>query len=146
MIGFSHAVLSAGANSFIGALWAVNELASSLLTSIFFEYCKSADSSMTLADALREAQMKLRRMKRAEVVERLSIVQKKTKQMVAENDFVEHRVNTKTLARRIENEILGIKNKAECPFDHPYFWAPFVLVGYGHQKCMQRDNDVIEGS
>lgn len=134
VIGFSHAVLSSGANSFIGALWEVNELAASLLISFFFEKLKSGE--VTAAEALRHAQMRLRLLEREDAVKALSSVQEKMSEAVREEWFKEYKVRIEAMKIAVERVVGKIKEEIEpqFPFDHPYFWAPFVLLGYGEMK------------
>ena len=61
VIGFSYAVISSGANNFIGLLWEVNELAASLLISYLVDQIKVSNTSITIPDALRYAETKPRR-------------------------------------------------------------------------------------
>jgi len=92
-IGFAHAFLQVGARSLLVGLWKVDDEATSLLMRRFYENWTGsyegdraghAGTSMTKADALREAKLWL---------------------------------------RGYEDD------RGKNPFEHPYYWAAFVLIG-----------------
>jgi len=59
-VGFSHAFLQAGANTVVASLWKVDDRATALLMSQFYEQWKTAPRERPLANALRDAQHWLR--------------------------------------------------------------------------------------
>ncbi|KAF5255948.1 hypothetical protein FOXYS1_13608 [Fusarium oxysporum] len=134
VIGFSHAVLSSGANNFIGALWEVNELAASLLISYLMDQIKVSNASITISDALRHAQTKLRRTTHRQVVERLHAVRQVVSRAQARKQFAEYNINLGKVDRILRTRMseFELQPELEYPYDHPYYWGPFVLVGYGH--------------
>jgi CHAT domain-containing protein/Tfp pilus assembly protein PilF len=84
--GISSYFLNAGAKAVVASLWSVDDASTSLLMQEFYRVLanSTAESPVTKAAALRQAQLNLLRAKTSEV-----------------------------------------------DFSHPYFWAPFILIGNG---------------
>ncbi len=120
-VGFTQALLMSGARSVCLSLWRVNDRATSLLMTRFYQNLlgKRAGLSqgMPKAEALYEAKRWLRGL---------------TSDQVAGELAAGHRGEARPLAN-----VNGTKPDASAkpklrgtrPYDHPYFWAAFVLVG-----------------
>jgi CHAT domain-containing protein len=110
--GISYYFLNAGAKSVMATLWLVNDTSTSLLMQRFYRNLANgtAQHPITKAQALRQAQLSLLR--------------------------GEHSIATDTDQRG-----LGVESRPETQpsivgstrsnFTHPYYWAPFVLIGNG---------------
>ena len=113
-VGFSQAFLLAGSRSVVVSLWPVRDDATSLLMGRFYENLVRSDANsgslMTKAESLAEAKKWLRELTMADL-ERLST----------------------TLAPEVRGRLRrrdpDSTPVAVHPFSHPYYWAPFVLVG-----------------
>lgn len=109
--GFLYKFLEIGAIGAIGVQWVQNDAAASLLTSRFYDYY--VRENFAPAKALAHAQIWLRNAKAKDLI---SYVEKILGQQ----------------ASRDTNEMLS--NLYSCstdyqPFEHPQFWAGFMLVG-----------------
>ena len=103
IIGFSYLMQEAGADATVSSLWRVSDSSTGRLMSAFYDRLQGGDSK---SEALRQAQLSLvysdRDWNDPEEVGRCSFC---TPANVEEGD-------------RIGN-------------DHPYYWAPFILIGNG---------------
>ncbi|MBS9769996.1 MAG: CHAT domain-containing protein, partial [Trichodesmium erythraeum GBRTRLIN201] len=124
----SAAFLSAGASNVISSLWAVNDLATTIL-SYFFHRNRAA--GIPSVDALWQGQMELKELTLAKAEENLN-----NAEAVLE-EFVEGSVEYQEKEKIADNcqEIYDLVFKAkkvigrEKPFDHPFYWAGFVCQG-----------------
>jgi CHAT domain-containing protein len=118
-LGFSQALFVAGARSLVLSLWEVDDTATALLMTRFYENLMglSADlpggpveAKATKAEALAEAKQWLRKLSPAEV----DLLRKDLPRQGTRGDIVKKKA---PLA------------KAPPSFAHPYYWSGFVLVG-----------------
>ena len=113
-VGFSQALLLAGARSLVVSQWKVDDTATALLMVRFYENLlaqrEGLDQPMPKAEALAEAKSWLRELP-AEQVEKL----------IKGLPAVE-RVGKATGAQRPSV-------KSALPFEHPYYWGAFILIG-----------------
>jgi CHAT domain-containing protein/tetratricopeptide (TPR) repeat protein len=103
--GISSYFLAANrAETVIASLWAVNDTSTSLLMQRFYELLASGE--LTKAEALRQAQLSL---------------------------LYDEDTETRLAASRatIDVESRDGQNSAMTGFQHPYHWAPFILIGNG---------------
>jgi CHAT domain-containing protein/tetratricopeptide (TPR) repeat protein len=126
-VGLPAGFLRSGAKAVIGTLWSVDDLSTALLMTRFYELHKvgiekSAEPAMTIARALRLAQRWLSRVTSAELVGYFT-GQDSLRSMP-------------TATARLPAEIVaagairfGLQQPGHCPFQHPYYWAPFMLTG-----------------
>jgi CHAT domain-containing protein len=114
-LGFSQALFLAGARGMVLSLWPVDDRATALLMARFYENMldEKAVTLMPKAEALAEAKRWLRGLS-AEEVERL----------------------TADLPRGLPNGTRGVRRSgppaatdAPRPFEHPYYWSAFILIG-----------------
>ena len=109
-IGFAQAFFLAGSRSLVVSLWEVNDQATSLLMTRFYQNWlgkrPGLDRPQSKAEALREAKEWLRGLDGAEVERELD-----------------------PLARGELQRRSGPRPVASRPFAHPHYWAGFILMG-----------------
>ena len=110
-VGFTQALLISGARSVCLSLWKVDDRATSLLMKRFYQNWlakrEGLDKPLTKAEALREAKQWLRELTDKNIEHELS--------EVARGD--------------VRSRPKGARPTAAHPFEHPYYWAGFILVG-----------------
>jgi len=113
-VGFSQAFLIAGAKAVVVSHWRVRDDATSLLMRRFYQNLLARRDGlkrpMGKADALAEAKDWLRNLTGEEVDRMLGDLPPNVRS---------------TVERRRAN----VKIRSAKPFENPYFWAPFVLIG-----------------
>jgi CHAT domain-containing protein len=156
LIGLTRALIYAGTPSVIVSLWEVDAISTSILMTKFYQKLLSG---ATKVDALQQAQLELRNMTAQEAIDTYytTAIQRFTEPSDRQQlqwdmanlcynvgDFEKaaslyqnlHETiapNSSEIAR-LDNLILqcelGGQNTSQLrPYAHPYFWAPFVLVG-----------------
>ena len=105
VIGLTRGLLSAGARSAIVSLWQVNDISTSLLIGEFFRQLHTVHSP---AVALQAAQNYLRRLSTAQIRAEVG--------------------NLRDAGYARDSRRAGVTVTAP-DYRHPYFWAPFVLIG-----------------
>ncbi|KFY97541.1 hypothetical protein V500_02027 [Pseudogymnoascus sp. VKM F-4518 (FW-2643)] len=137
VLGFSYSILSSGASSFIGSLWKVSDLASACIMSFLFaELLKiGSEPDSSFASCLRRAQKQLYKADASEIISILKRFKTVCEQLDTET---ENKILAKAQLRKILNALdAAIKDEGDenetggHPYAHPFFWAPFVLVGCG---------------
>ncbi len=110
-VGFTQALLISGARSVCLSLWKVNDLATSLLMKRFYQNWlgkrEGLDKRLSKAEALCEAKQWLRDWTDKNIEHELA--------EVARSD--------------VRSRPKGARPTAAHPFEHPYYWAGFILVG-----------------
>ncbi len=110
--GFADKAQGEGADAVLATLWAVADSSTSALMREFYRVRESgADLGMTKAHALRSAQMNL-------LHDTVKFAP----------DAVQRGIGS-TAARNDDATKTQFKPDRAAPFEHPYYWAPFVLVG-----------------
>lgn len=113
-LGFAQALFLAGARSLALSLWKVDDMATALLMTRFYENLlgkrDGLKQPMPKAEALREAKHWLRNLTAEEVGQHLA-----------------------KLPGGVRGEIVKLKPaqpaSAVRPFEHPYYWSAFILLG-----------------
>jgi CHAT domain-containing protein len=122
VLGLTRALLATGARAVVVSLWQVDDLAASILMGEFYRQLRGGKSP---AMALAAAQTYLRTCTCARAKEELELIRRR---LPGENRTV-----LKTVDQAIE--IIGSRDlespRAACglAYDHPHFWAAFVLIG-----------------
>ena len=134
LLTLSTGFLCAGAISVISSLWKVDDLATALL-SIF--YYQQRQECKNRSEALKEAQIKLRKLRKANLEEISQAVENQRKQ--ARNQKKQYPEDSKEYLEcdfqhkkslKILNTINYIqKSTAEFPFAHPRYWSAFIAQG-----------------
>jgi tetratricopeptide (TPR) repeat protein len=121
LLGFSQVLLGRGARSLLLSLWKVDDTATALLMSRFYQNLlgKRDDLKAPLpkTEALREAKRWLRQLPRAEV-EKLAGQLAKGEVRATEEPKLKGQAAVPPALPR-----------GETPFAHPYYWAAFILIG-----------------
>jgi tetratricopeptide (TPR) repeat protein len=121
-VGFSQALLMSGARSVCLSLWKVDDKATSLLMARFYQNIlgkrAGLSKAMPKAEALQEAKRWLRTLTMDQVDGEVAALE---------------RGEVRPLAREkgapVRKEAPAPKSSAIKPYEHPHFWAAFVLVG-----------------
>jgi CHAT domain-containing protein len=117
-IGFAHTLLGTGTKAFIGSLWKVNDRATLLLMTMFYEELRKP---LPAVDALYEAQRRMRNLTNdglREMVDRLE-------QVALQNG----KTRPYVINARYWLEDLRYSDAKE--WQQERYWAAFVLTGYG---------------
>ncbi|KAG2026263.1 hypothetical protein GB937_001771 [Aspergillus fischeri] len=125
VLGFSHVILSSGCQAYIGTLRKVSDFASMLLMTLFYRTLKKAPW-MPLAYILRQAQIEIGQFDVEHAARYLDqLIQtspsgdgdsRGPKDFVPDADYMI--LMTKIILEQLD-------------WSSPFFWAPFVLMGYG---------------
>jgi CHAT domain-containing protein/tetratricopeptide (TPR) repeat protein len=122
MLGFAQALLQKGARSVLLSRWKVDDAATALLMLRFYQKVlgKRGDGKKPLgrAEALHEAKRWLRTLSRSEAEKALA---KLTGGLA--------RGQRGKLGRLPDRKEDAPRNSVDRPFEHPYYWAAFVLIG-----------------
>ncbi|NEO91021.1 MAG: CHAT domain-containing protein, partial [Moorea sp. SIO3G5] len=107
-IGLASGFLVAGSPAVVSSLWRVNEFSTALLMIKFYQNLRE---QMSLAVALNQAQLWLRNSTVSDLLDW-------SRQLPLDNSLMED----------IEQS-LDLLDSDEQPFQHPYYWAAFFLIG-----------------
>jgi|GEM_PF-5624029 len=114
-VGFSQALLLAGSQAVVSSLWKVDDFATALLMTRFYENLFGARDALTeplpLGEALHEAQAWLRELTEGEQRQLLEQLQRSEP---LQTDLITRSSSAPTDLR---------------PYAHPHYWAAFVLIG-----------------
>ena len=123
--GLPGAFISLGAQGVLSTLWPVDDRASMLLTSKFYDF--HLRDALPPPEALRRAQMWLRDAKRQELV---SYVQSAAKVgRVSAEDIAVFVSSLQHNNSRSQPAAGGTETEEPPPFAHPYFWGAFIYSG-----------------
>jgi CHAT domain-containing protein len=120
--GFAHALLGTGTRAFIGSLWPVDDQATLLLMMMFYEQLRS----FSPAEALHNAQMKMRDLSQDDVWSLMVMLKKVFKNPKVDKYVAGHKYWIKRLDNLSAEELHNLRQ--------PQCWAAFVLTGYGFQN------------
>ncbi len=112
-LGFAQALFIAGARNLVLSLWTVDDVSTAILMEDF--YRNLLVQRMPMAVALHRAKAKLRKMTRSEVENRV-----RNFDGLSRDGSVSARAGSSRLQLTTDR-----------PFEHPYYWAPFILIGPG---------------
>ncbi len=121
-VGFTQALLMSGARSVCLSLWQVDDKATSLLMTQFYQNMlgkrAGLSKAMPKAEALQEAKQWLRTLTAPQVDGELAALERGELRPLARGKGASAR-----------NEATNPNSGSAKPYEHPYFWAAFVLVG-----------------
>jgi CHAT domain-containing protein len=134
ILTLSTGFLCAGARSVVSTLWAVDDLATALFSTFYYQQRQQIKSR---PEALRQAQIKLRELKKGELKELFKQVEIKRKQArTKRNQYPPDSVEYLKCDREYKKyagvtiQIEKVKNyQEEYPFSHPGYWAAFTCQG-----------------
>jgi CHAT domain-containing protein len=137
VLGFSHIVLSSGAIVFLGALWYVSDEASSLLMLYFFRALQNAKNSVSsgsrpisVAHCWRLAQIELYSTSTSKAIRLFKRMVRQCR--LAEKAGLVASAQAKNCYNAARNTIETMEmDGEEADYKHPFYWAPFVMVGFG---------------
>ena len=110
--GLGYVAQKLGAQSVIATLWPVDDIGTQILMPEFYRL-RQSKSDMTKAEALRRAQ--------------LSLLRGTLKQALSDKNR-----NRAQLAGQTQDGTSAqplFKSDPKAPYAHPYYWAPFILIG-----------------
>ncbi|KAJ4380787.1 hypothetical protein N0V86_004149 [Didymella sp. IMI 355093] len=116
-IGFAHTLLGTGTKAFIGSLWEVDDHATLLLMTLFYEELREA---LPVAHALYTAQKRMQNLDRDDLHEIVDKLEDKL-------DGIESR----TYVLKINFLLKELRETDPEEWQQPRYWAAFVLTGYG---------------
>ena len=129
VIGLIRAILYAGAPAVVASLWSVEDFVTSLLMEEFYAQLVSGSK---IAEALYNAQCKVRETTAGEVLQRLEEWQKNSLETDLVSDGNKSSDQANSRLNHIVEQRLNILRKLppDRPlYRHPYNWAAFNLVG-----------------
>ncbi|KAK3172833.1 hypothetical protein OEA41_006158 [Lepraria neglecta] len=143
VLGFSHAVLAAGANAYIGALWHSNDLATLVHMFLFYWGLIHHEDRVSIATLWHRATLALFSLKK----ENNEGITGMIDAFVNGWDAAEEEgLRPETFVRNGRRKLLDLKDEiessgSEIDFIHPYFWAPFIIMGNAEQYYMAQTGD-----
>jgi len=108
VVGLGRALLGAGCRTAVVSLWPVDDLSTALLMEAFYRALRGGADA---AGSLRAAMLELRTLGRPEAAERLAALRERVPP------------GTRAVLTRPSG------SAAATPYDHPYHWGSFTLVG-----------------
>jgi Flp pilus assembly protein TadD len=119
LLGFSQVLLGKGARSLLLSLWKVDDTATALLMTRFYENLlgkrDGLEKPLPKAEALRQAKRWLRTLPRAEV--------EKLASRLAKGEL---RAKEEPKGTPLPEQVIP---RGDTPFAHPRYWAAFILIG-----------------
>jgi len=114
LVGLTRAFIYAGTPSVVASLWNVEDSSTAQLMASFYKNIKT----MTKVEALRQAQLQL-------------IRGNINSDLLARKDMGGAGKLGETPAAKASPDSISNSPLAPVSTSHPYFWAPFILVGEG---------------
>lgn len=127
LIGLVRGFIYAGAPSVVATLWNISDWSTSFLAEKFYELLKTAAMGSVSRDkawALQQAQRYLKDLTAGQAIE---VLERRLATIGHQADAEVQRARLERLRNRLLDKTDGDINK--CIFPHPYYWAPFLLVG-----------------
>lgn len=125
LIGLTRALIYAGTPSVLVSLWTVDDLSTALLMEQFY---KNWLKGVSKAEALRRSQHWLRTLPQKKVL-RLVDVAYSNVSSLAKNRVDDSVDNLLLRIATQRANLLDNFGPEDTPFDRPFYWAPFVLIG-----------------
>jgi CHAT domain-containing protein len=124
VVGLTRGLLGAGAGAAVVSLWPVNDASTSLLMGHFYRHLRAGDTPVI---ALQAAQKYLRSLVPDEITVELDLLKAVLEDAGASETSLE------PLNEFRDARYRGAST-APQDYSHPFYWAPFILVGTSHQK------------
>jgi CHAT domain-containing protein len=122
LLGFSQVLFAAGARSLVLSLWKVEDTATALLMTRFYENLlgkrEGLNAPLGRGEALREAKKWLRTLPKAQA-----------EALASKLKCSELRGTSSPLKPLVKPEIDKPGEKEERPYAHPFYWSAFILLG-----------------
>jgi CHAT domain-containing protein len=120
LLGLLRALLYAAAPSVLLTLWKVEDLSARLFMQTFYEKLAARSAQTSISKVLRESIARFRRLTAAEV-----------RALLRQDGLAATEIEAilSRLPKRPGDTLSLAPQDGDYIFDHPYFWAPFVLVG-----------------
>ena len=139
-LGFSHAVLAAGANAFIGALWHTHDLATLVHMYFFYYELLNHRDQVSIATVWQRATYNLYHLDQQK---NKGVIRMLESFMNGWDAAEELGFQPGRLVRNGRRKLEDIKEEltlsaTEIDFKHPYFWAPFIIMGNGEQYIISK--------
>ena len=129
LFGLMRALIYAGTPSVVMSLWEVEDISTELLMVHFYERLKAGD---TKVEALQKAQLHVKNLTARQAK---AYYGHKLKQLSSEEDSQRY-AQTKNNIQSVYRKVLAAEEAEGHPvgldypiFQHPFYWAPFILVG-----------------
>lgn len=119
LLNFSSAFLCAGASTAIAPLWFTGEIPTAIFARLYYQYRRE----LGVAEALQQAQIRLRSLSKTEFSETYEA------ELLAYLEQIQGEENSKEI--NDQKTSLATLKMQEYPFSHPYYWAAFSAFGLG---------------
>jgi CHAT domain-containing protein len=140
ILTLSTGFLCAGARSVVSTLWAVDDLATAIFSIFYYQHRQQGCSR---PEAVRQAQIKLRELKKEELLNRENIKELSRQAEAGRKEARSQRSQYESGSANylkwdheyrkyasVTNQIHSVKNSQhEEPFSHPRYWAAFTCSG-----------------
>ncbi|GJD19283.1 TPR domain protein [Rivularia sp. IAM M-261] len=107
ILGFGYVMQNIGAKAAIASLWKVDDPSTSQLMQLFYK--NLATGNITKSEALRQAQISL----------------------LNGNNSTSRNPEKRGITVNIKPGASSRNEKSQSGYSHPYYWAPFILIGNG---------------
>jgi CHAT domain-containing protein len=125
VLGLTRGLLAAGARAAVVSLWPVDDVSTSLLMGAFYRHLRAG---ATPAAVLQAAQRYLRALTPEAISEELAQLAATLRQAGA-SDRIVRPVEAAANEQGVPRHLVPSQARQSPGYQHPYFWAPFVLVG-----------------
>ncbi len=126
VLGLTRGILGAGARAAVVSLWPVDDVSTSLLMGEFYRFVKGGASP---AVALQKAQDYLRKLCPDGISSELKKLEERLSESMASEGALAPVAEERGERHGKPHRPSGGKSAAFKDYQHPYYWAPFVLVG-----------------
>jgi CHAT domain-containing protein len=119
----------------MGALWMVDDVATMILMVLFYKNMRERRSEgLAVAELWEKA-----------IVEFYHLDTENTKQILKQvgeelRKAKDEGADPNQIVQNVEQELLTAEERLNINFKHPFYWASFVLVGYGALICQANDS------